>query len=343
MMFNVPLHRQFLKILSEKPTWWNVQCDIDDTHTHKDYIQYCMRPFDYGIYGLTPNVSLLFCHVTNLLSGAPQLRVCFGWPIWSRSVQLSHVVYLPIDVSVKSTIQNIQRHSTNCSTTFWNNRRQSKCGGNEHIENRSLNSRELSKPFTQIQLIRCCETIGWIWVQRRVDTLLSDGACWNGSCLPSCRKRNSTCLQISPQNSTKQGLSIYMILASDICKPSNNENMKTMTMSNERFSGFFRNFMEFPRCLRSSCALGIAETWAKAATWPRKFDPRLRPVSESLRVSKSVWMSLDVSSPRVPICSNTYWLQCSSLCCFTFLSLTRLERLVPRTTCLCGLSQCFLE
>lgn len=135
----------------------------------------------------------------------------------------------------------------------------------------------------------------------------------------------------------------YVILASDICKPSNNENMKTMTMSNERFSGFFRNFMEFPRCLRSSCALGIAETWAKAATWPRKFDPRLRPVSESLRVSKSVWMSLDVSSPRVPICSNTYWLQCSSLCCFTFLSLTRLERLVPRTTCLCGLSQCFLE
>lgn len=160
------------------------------THTQKDYIQYCMRPFDYGIFCAHTKCSLL-CHVTNLLSGAPQLRVCFGWPIWSRSVQLSQVVYLRIDVSVKSTIR---RHSTNCSTTFWNNRRQSKCGGNEHIENRSLNSRELSTPFTQIQLLRCCETIGWIWVQRRVDTLLSDGACWNGSCLSSCRKRNSTCL-----------------------------------------------------------------------------------------------------------------------------------------------------
>ena len=101
------------------------------THTKR----FCGHPFDYGIFWAHTKCSLL-CHVTNLLSGAPQLRVCFGWPVWSRSVQLSHVVYLRIDVSVKSTIQNIQRRSTNCSTTFWNNRRQSKCGGNEHIENR---------------------------------------------------------------------------------------------------------------------------------------------------------------------------------------------------------------
>lgn len=70
--------------------------------------------------------------------------------------------------------------------------------------------------------------------------------------------------------------------------------------------------MEFPGCLHSSCALGIAETWAKAATW-RKFDPRLGPVSESLRCR---WMSRLQEFQYVPIVAAYSVVPHVALCSF---------------------------
>ena len=93
-----------------------------------------------------------------------------------------------------------------------------------------------------------CEVLWNNWLN------LSPATCWYAALWRSMlkrflpfklqTKRNSTCLPVNLTTKLHKTRTEYVILASDICKPSNNENMKTMTMSNERFSGISWNSLD---------------------------------------------------------------------------------------------------
>lgn len=180
----------YLCICSFWRYWVKNQCDetfnvttlMTHTHTQKDYIQYCMRPFDYGI----------FCAHTKCFAALPRHEP----PLWSSTAAglLRLTGMVEVRPTVARSLPTDRRIRKIDNPKAFNELQHNFLKQSATVKMRRQRTYWKSLPFTQIQLIRCCETIGWIWVQRRVDTLLSDGACWNGSCLPSCRKRNSTCL-----------------------------------------------------------------------------------------------------------------------------------------------------